>query len=283
LTLRRRDGSVLDVAVTDITAGRVVPPSPAQRIDPGELHRIMAAGWRAAETQLLGNWLLRAAGGFTSRANSALAVGDPLMTLEAAVDRVERWYDERGLPPRIQLPGRAAPPALAGLLDARGWASAWPTHVMTAELGPVLRALPPSGPDVRLDDIPDESWLAACRPDEGRSGTSESVVRALLTNHPDVGFASIREDGHCTAIARAAVDGRWVGLFCVEVLADRRRTGLATMVSAAALRWAVGRGARRAYLQVTVENSAAQNLYQRLGFTVHHDYVYRSLDVTSQL
>lgn len=275
LTIRRRDGAVVDLDVTDITAGRVVPPSPAQRVDPGDLHRIMAAGWRAAETEPLGDWLLRASGGFTGRANSALTVGDPLLPLEGAVDRVEQWYDARGLPPRIQLPAGAAPPALAGVLDGRGWASAWPTHVMTAELGPVLRPLPPSDPDIRIDDTPDEGWLAAYRPDEGREDIAESAVRALLTNHPDVGFASLREDGRCTAIARAAVDGRWVGLFCVEVVTDRRRSGLATAVSAAALRWAVARGARRAYLQVTVDNDAAQALYERIGFTVHHDYVYR--------
>ena len=276
LTVRRRDGVVVEIDVTQVTAGRVVPPSPAQRIDAAELHRIMTAGWRATETEALGSWLLRAAGGFTGRANSVLPVGDPGCPLEAAVDRVEQWYGDRGLPPQVQLPDRGAPPELAAVLEARGWESAWPTHVMTAELGPVLRASPDAGGLVRLDDGPDDAWLAAYRPDEGRGGIPESLVRQVLTNHPDVVFASVREGDRCVAIARAAVDQRWVGLFCVEVSPDRRRTGLAAAVSREALRWAVGRGARRAYLQVTVDNTPARALYESLGFTVHHDYRYLS-------
>ena len=275
LTIRRRDGAVVEVAVTQITAGRVVPPSPAQRADPLELHRVMTAGWRAAEVAPLGDWLLRAAGGFTGRANSALPLGDPGMSLDDAIDRVEAWYDVRGLPPRVQLPERAATRGLAGALDARGWATAWPTHVMTTELGPVLRALPVMDVEVSLAEGPDDAWLAAYRPDESRAGISEAVVRALLTNHPDVVFASVREGNRCVAIARVAVDGRWAGLSCVEVVPDRRRTGLATLVSGEALRWAVSHGARRAYLQVTVDNPAGCALYERMGFTVHHDYVYR--------
>jgi ribosomal protein S18 acetylase RimI-like enzyme len=147
---------------------------------------------------------------------------------------------------------------------------------MTAEIGPVLRALPTTDVEVHLDERLDDAWLAAYRPDEGRAGVPEEVMRAVLTNHPAVVFASVRDGDRCVAIARVAVDGRWAGLSCVEVGVERRRLGLATIVSGVALRWAVSHGARRAYLQVTVDNTAARSLYDRLGFTVHHDYVYRS-------
>ncbi len=287
LTVRRRDGSVTSVTVESVSAGRVVPPGPAQRVGAGELQRIMARGWRAAETEPLGEWLLRAAGGFTGRANSALPVGDPGLPLDAAVDNVERWYAARGLPARVQLPARDAAPGLAAVLDNRGWTRSGPVHVMTASLGPVLRggaaatpAMPAANrtatgatPELRIDDAPDAAWAAAYRQDEP-DRCPEPVVRALLTNHPDVLFASVREAGRCVAVARAAVDGRWAGLFCVEVAPDRRRSGLATAVSVAALRAAVTRGARHCYLQVTVANVPAVTLYERLGFTAHHGYAY---------
>ena len=37
-----------------------------------DLERVAAAHWRGTEEQWLGQWLLRAADGFTGRANSAL-------------------------------------------------------------------------------------------------------------------------------------------------------------------------------------------------------------------
>jgi len=274
LTVRRRDGAVVDLAVTQITAGRVVPPSPAQTIDATELERIGALGWRALDEEPLGDWLLRASAGVTGRGNSALAAGDPGRPLGEAISAVEAWYDARGLPPQIQLADGVAPSELAGQLDDLGWARSPATHVMTAELGPVLRAAGDADVEVRLDEILDEAWLAAWRVEA--PGLDIDAARALMTNHDQPVFASVRDGERCLAIARAAVDGRWAGLFCVEVAADARRSGLGQAVSAAALRWAVSQGARRAYLQTSSDNTPAVSLYESMGFTLHHNYVYRS-------
>ena len=48
---------------------------PEPRIE--DLEGAAALHWQAPETERLGDWLLRAAEGFTGRANSALPVGDP--------------------------------------------------------------------------------------------------------------------------------------------------------------------------------------------------------------
>ena len=42
-----------------------------------DLERVAARGWPGLEQDTLGEWLLRAGGGFTGRANSVLVVGDP--------------------------------------------------------------------------------------------------------------------------------------------------------------------------------------------------------------
>lgn len=274
LTVRRRDGVVLDLAVTQITAGRVVPPAPAQTIEPAELERIGTLGWRPLEQEPLGDWLLRASAGVTGRGNSALAAADPGRPLDEAIATVEAWYDARGLPAQVQLADRVAPAGLAERLDDLGWATSPATHVMTAELAPVLRSAGPSHAEVRLDETLDDAWLAAWRVDA--PGLDVDAARALMTNHDQVVFASIREGDRCLAIARVAVDGRWAGLFCVEVAADARRRGLGRAVNIAALRWAVAHGARRVYLQTSSDNTPAIVLYESMGFTVHHNYVYRS-------
>jgi N-acetylglutamate synthase len=272
-SVRRRDGSVSVVGISEIAASRVVPPSRAARATVAEVERMAALGWRGREMQPLGEWLLRAGGGFTGRANSALTLGDPGIALEAALEAVEQWYADRGLPARIQLAAGAAPLGLSAALDVRGWATSVTVHVMTAELGHVLRAATSSTDlELRLDDVPDVGWLACYRQD---GGMLPAAARDILTNHPAVVFASLRDGDRAVAIARACVDDRWAGLFAVEVAPEQRRHGLGALVSAAALRWAGQRGARRTYLQVSTDNTTAVALYERLGYAAHHDYLYR--------
>jgi GNAT superfamily N-acetyltransferase len=278
LTIRRRDGSVTEVTVDSVAAGRVVPPGPSRTVGVGELQRIAARGWRALEVAPLGDWLLRASGGFTGRGNSALVTGEPGIDLGDAVDRIEGWYGARGLPARIQLPDPGQVLRLPSLLDERGWSPSPPSHVMTGEAGAVLRGSRRDMADVHMHDAPDDAWLACYRqdtPDRSTDGLPAAAV-ALLRNHDSAVFASVRDGDRCIAIARAAVDDRWAGLYCVEVDPERRGEGLGTTVSLAALRWSVAQGARRVYLQVVADNKPAVDLYARLGFAVHHDYVYRS-------
>ncbi|HMC69050.1 MAG TPA: hypothetical protein VKJ07_07850, partial [Mycobacteriales bacterium] len=208
LTVRRRDGSVLEVAVTQITASRVVPPSPAQTVPVDDLERVMTSGWRALRTRILGEWLLRASDGLTRRANSALPLGDPGLSPREAVAGLRGWSDDHRLNPRVQGPEGAVAHEVLQALDADGWVVEPDvrTQVLTAELGPVLRATPSDGMHVQVDERLDDEWLAAWRAGDD---LDREVARMLLTNHDTVGFASVRDGEECLAIARAAVDGRW--------------------------------------------------------------------------
>ena len=60
------------------------------------LERAAARHWQAPDTEPLGEWSLRAAAGFTGRANSALPLGDPGRPLPDAVTAVEEWYRRPG-------------------------------------------------------------------------------------------------------------------------------------------------------------------------------------------
>lgn len=80
------------------------------------LEEVAALGWRAPEERRLGGWLLRAANGFTGRANSALATGDPGQPLADATEFVREWYRSRNLAAGPASPPRAA--AVAARRDA---------------------------------------------------------------------------------------------------------------------------------------------------------------------
>ena len=85
------------------------------------LERLLARTWPGLEQDHLGDWLLRAAHGWTGRANSALAVGDPGPSRQEALDRVAAWYAARGLPPRVHVPLPLSRSDAAGEALSRAW------------------------------------------------------------------------------------------------------------------------------------------------------------------
>ena len=128
LVVSTRRGQV-HVARRDLLAGKAVPPPPVRRGPPhlavgtDDLERVMAEHWRPDEREDLGGWRLRAAGGFTGRANSALAVGSPGVDLGEALARVEAFYADRGLPALVAVPHPAdgAGTAAGGSVGAPRW------------------------------------------------------------------------------------------------------------------------------------------------------------------
>jgi len=242
------------------------------------LERSAAAHWRGTEEQWLGEWLLRAADGFTGRANSALALGDPGVPLDAALDYVTGWYRARGLPAMISVPLPLAADGQDGLdaeLTERAWATRpGPAFVMVADL-PLAVAVSglPAGAEVAAEADPDAAWLA--RYHYRGTDTQPPVMREVLTSAQDQAFISIRTESAVLAIARLSIADGWAGLTAVEVNPGHRRAGLGRAITAAACAEAVQRDVRRVFLQVEVGNAAARALYERCGFRYSHRYHYR--------
>jgi ribosomal protein S18 acetylase RimI-like enzyme len=242
-----------------------------------ELERIIAGHWRGSETEALGDWLLRAGNGFTGRANSALAIGDPGMALDAALAAVTDWYRARDLPPMLAIAAPlSAGAALDGQVAERHWATRpGPAYVMTATLaGPTRPLSLPEGTALRLDSEPDAAWLGLYHY-RGTAGLPPAA-RQILSSAPWQAFASIRDAaGQPVAIARLSVAGGWAGITAVEVAASQRRRGLGTLITQAACAQAVRQGVQRVFLQVETTNSGARALYERCGFGYSHWYQYR--------
>ncbi len=245
--------------------------------DPDLEHRA-ALGWRAPEEERLGDWLLRAAGGFTGRANSALAVGNPGQPPGQAAGAVRDWYQARGLPAMIAIPYPAGRPQAVPadrFLAEQGWGvRSGAATVMTAPAREVARAAEPApAVPVGMNPEPDEAWLALYHY-RGQQGLPP-VARKVLTSAPWQAFASIRAGGQTIAIGRVAAAEGWAGLTAIEVDPVHRRCGLATVVTAALAARAAAQGAAHLYLQVEDGNQAARTLYGRIGFAAHHGYHYR--------
>lgn len=277
LQVTTADGRTVEVDETAVIAAKPVPPRTVRRGEVRDLEAAAAAGWRALDAEWLGGWLLRASDGFTRRVNSCLPLGDPSMPIASAVDAVQRWYQARALSPAFQLPLPLAG-ALGRTLDAAGWTVASEdVLVMTASIADTVAATRPDLPPVRVDDEPDEQWLASYH---YRGDELPPAARRVLANAEVVGFASADDGDERAAIARGAVTSapsgrRWVGVTAVEVAPDHRRRGLGTHIVAGLASWAGEHGATDMYLQVSADNAAAIATYEKLGFVEHHRYHYR--------
>jgi GNAT superfamily N-acetyltransferase len=271
LVVRRRDDSLVEVARDAVLAAKLVGVSP---LAARTLEGVAARGWPAPDTGWIGRWWLRAAGGFTARANSVRPLGPPDRPLDDALDEVTAWYRDRDLPPRIQV---VVGSSLDAELDARGWPSDPEVCVQTVPIVQALARLaavpaPVPAPRSALTPRPSPRWLRAFR-----GGNAGADVLAVLTGAERPVFAELfAQTDTALAIGRAAVELPWVGITAVEVAPDHRRNGLATAVMLSLLRWAQEAGARQVYLEVLATNEPALALYRTLGFRDHHRYRCRS-------
>jgi RimJ/RimL family protein N-acetyltransferase len=266
-------GRVRRIARSGIVAARAAPPAAGGpdpvRTPADELERHTLRGWVAA-SEPLGEWTLRSAGGFTGRANSCHAVGDPGRPVAAAADRIVAYAAEQQILPRAAVVHGSVPDRA---LRELGWTETYePTDVLVARLTALLgpAAIPAA---VEVAERLERAWWDAYQ--QSRPNHADpAVVRTILDGSPPRAFASVGRGGRTVAIARGHLSADWLGLAAIWVHPEHRLRGVATEMTRALGHWAARRGARNVYLQVASANAGALAAYARLGFVRHHSYGY---------
>ncbi|WP_245603759.1 GNAT family N-acetyltransferase [Intrasporangium oryzae] len=272
----------------DVIAAKDVPPPasragrPHERVSADDLEKLMAKGWEPVERGGLGDWILRAAAGFTGRANSVLPVGDASLPLDKAIDFCERWYAERDLPTIFQVHGEpgfdvTSVPVGDALLErgylAGGGRDDWDRVLVMTGASAAVPPLTIESAPVVADAALSPEWLLAF-------GEQRPIVpgatEAVLTGSDGQLFLSIRdeESGRIVALARMAIHVGWAGIFGVWVHPEHRRRGLATTLVSAIAMVARENAMPAIYLQVSADNAPGVDFWRSLGFDVHHEYTY---------
>lgn len=238
-------------------------------IDPAILEPLADDAWPARERERLGGWRLNASSGRSMRINACWPLAAPDRDPEAALDAVEAWFAQRGLPPRFKLTdGVFAPDDLPGRLAARGYAPCKETLVM---LGPTGGE---GDSGVQISPAPDATFEAVFTATAGDPEDGRERLEALSRIPAPARFARLNVDGAPAAIGASAIGGGFAGIFGMRTSPDHRRKGLARRVLRALLAEAKSLGADRAWLQVEADNAPAIALYADEGFEPAYRYRY---------
>jgi len=248
---------------------------PDEAVDVNDVRRLdalCARAWAPFEHLDDDGWVLRAADGFSLRANSVWAreAGHSGHIAER-IARAEDFYTRRGLTPCFQISPASLPTDLPPELARHGYRSHTSTDVMVAKgVG-----APPRSPVERLE-APEGDWRRVML--DSADDRSDAQGRLVIVDRMTLRrcHAVARIEGEAAAIGLAVADGASLGIFAMRTHPTYRRRGLARAVVAALREWGALQGAVDAYLQVETDNAAAIALYHGLGFARLYRYRYYS-------
>lgn len=281
-TLRNRHGELIEfdhekIAVYKVIeekmnlAGHGAPLS--VRIQ--ELENVLTTTWPPVKEELFGKWLLRTSGKFTMRANSVLPCGkapfgEPPKEIDEAITHVVAHFEKHGLVPTFSIPLPTYQELDSKLFD-NGWIEKVRAHVMVADIAPL--AMNKSKFKTTISESFDDAWLALQK-DHG--------VAELMRACPAL-YASVFDGEKLIGVGRTSHADGWSALSRVFVEPDYRGQGVSKLIVNALLSTSFEAGIKKSVLQVDSKNTVAISLYSSLGFSFHHEYVYRSYQKTLNL
>lgn len=240
---------------------------------PDVFERAGLKAWPGIEVEWDGNWIRRAANGYTQRANSVQSFDIADQSDAAArIDAAVAWFGSRGIRPTFRVTPQAGPNVLAAL-DEAGWITVDASHLFAMELDSM-------DPDPRgqLYELLDPSFLGVQKYLRGYSDEKVAKLSAVLeaVDGQGRGIVLYSSEGAPVASALMTIGNDIVITGNVITDTKQRRKGYGAAMMRTGLAWAKSAGATLAALNVAADNPAGQALYRSLGYERQYDYVYRT-------
>ena len=230
--------------------------------------------WSGPEHLRTARWLLRAADGYTRRANSMVPCAPPWestvwnkSSLDDDIAEADRFYQSRSLPTVISLPIPLFDDVASSLYE-RGWKSNLDISVMVRVSRDKV-VTENTFSEIQSATTPSAEWITAHARELGTQGE-----QVLLSGNPL--FLSFFTSEEVVGSARVGFAQGWSALGAVRVNPDFRRQGIARALVECAINSANEHEYPFMFLQVDCHNQPAIALYKSLGFTEHHRNIYLS-------
>jgi GNAT superfamily N-acetyltransferase len=212
-----------------------------------------------------GQWLFRASGKYTMRANSVLPqgappFGKPEKEIDEAIKDVITFYSERDLEPIFHLP-LPLYEELFNYLIAHGWREKLRAQVQVI--------------DIPVSEIDSDLVLevsATCNSEWLLVQGDEKLLDIM--DKTQALYYILKKQDTAVAVLRAGISDDWAVISRLFVKPEYRGNKFSQELMHLVFRDLRSAGITKAALQVDLSNEAAMALYKGLGFRKHHEYSY---------
>jgi GNAT superfamily N-acetyltransferase len=271
-TLRHKDGREITFSQNEIAIYREIIPL-SESAGKGaplsiriiELEKLLNSTWSATEQIMHGQWLFRASGKYTMRANSVLPqgvppFGKPEKEIDEAIKDVITFYSERDLEPIFHLP-LPLYEELFNYLIAHGWREKLRAQVQVI--------------DIPVSEIDSDLVLevsATCNSEWLLVQGDEKLLDIM--DKTQALYYILKKQDTAVAVLRAGISDDWAVISRLFVKPEYRGNKFSQELMHLVFRDLRSAGITKAALQVDLSNEAAIALYKGLGFRKHHEYSY---------
>ena len=238
------------------------------------LEELSLNAWASLQTVLYDGWVLRFANGYTRRANSINPLYASSMDVGQKLQFCENLYREKELPVVFKMTPTVFPSNLDERLSEKGYQKEAPTSVQTIELETINLQLA-SGAEIQ--EKLSKEWLDNFCRMSAISEKNRKTLQEILTNIvPQHIFIFLKTNGRVVACGLGVLQSGNIGLFDIVTDKDFRCRGYGQQLVTSILAWGAQNKAKKAYLQVMLDNTPALNLYSKIGFSEQYQYWYRT-------
>lgn len=232
--------------------------------------------WPSLQTTLYDGWVLRVSAGYTKRANSVNPLYNSKIDLSQKIDYCKKFYERLGLPVVYKITSDSNLTNLDNKLLELDYANIDETSVKVLDLS-VFDASDDPSTNVSYEFT--EEWADLfISSSKIRKDSTKITLKSMLNNI--IGktiWVTHLINGKAVGFGFGVIDNGYVGIFDILVDESSRGKGYGRAVMNKILLEAKKLGVNKAYLQIVVGNTVAENLYNKLGFKEIYRYWYRKL------
>jgi len=222
-----------------------------------------------AEVHEFPGWLLPYDPLPVGRAQSAVPLAHaPIQT--PVLREIEAHYQQRQRNVVFRLAEQLISPEVEAELHAMGYFAQHPVLVQVADLAGLLQL---GAQNATLSAVPSAPW-ASVYSGEGFDAADGAHRVQLLSRSRHVVYAHVSEGGQALAAGTGSISQGWLSIHGMRTLPSAQGRGLASRILVGLAAHAAAQGVHRVFLQVEDDNTVAQGLYRKAGFSTAWRYHY---------